>query len=175
MNNIVPPTIKKETGKRKKKDSVLARKLPLLRKQKNDISQSDLAKKLKISQSRVARIESGADPYASEIIAMSDFFGLTIYELLELPIPKNESDMPKELQALYSDLKYIFTEGSPNIKQALTSNIREFKESALKDGRAAEQDARISKLETEFENYKKTHSPGPSSGTPEEPVGSTGS
>ena len=62
--------------------------------------------------------------------------------------------MPSELRAVYPDLEYIFSSKNPGVKQALSANIREFKESVIKDEKAAERDAKIDKLEEDVRELK---------------------
>jgi len=62
--------------------------------------------------------------------------------------------MPSELRAVYPDLEYIFNSKNPGVKQALSSNIREFKESVIKDEKAAQRDAKIEKLEEDVRELK---------------------
>lgn len=55
--------------------------------------------------------------------------------------------MPPELRAVYPELEYVFSSKNVGVKQALSFNIKEFKESVIKDEKADKRDVQIASLE----------------------------
>jgi len=109
------------------------------------------------------------------VLKLAEFFNVPWTEFYKTEEAEPYPAMPPDLEAIYPDIEYIYLEGNAGIKQALTFNISEFKASVLKDKKAADQDVRLSNLEREFENYRKTHSSGHDSGTSKKPARPTGS
>lgn len=129
-----------------------------LRTLRSETSQDKLAEKTGMSQSRIARIEKGSEPRASELIAFSEYFGVSICELLDLQESSNGyiPTMPDALKSVYPDLEYIYRSQNSGIQQALTSNVREFKGAIERD---ANRDARINELEKIVRELKRREPP----------------
>lgn len=135
-------------------------------------SVSPVAKKLGVSPQMVRNWRDGKYlPNTSQLVELKKHYKLNIDWLLtdhsmEDTIatpsgkvaecqPSYHESVPSELREVCPDLLYIFSSKNPGVKQALSSNIREFRESIKKDEAAAERDNRITNLEKTVEQLVK--------------------
>jgi len=107
-----------------------AKKMKLLR---GKVSQEALAKILKISQSRMARLELGSEPYASELIKISKHFNMTLYELLDTQAPNHllgsaMAGWPDSIIQACDIVHKIMTSDNKIAKDALHTNLVAFED-----------------------------------------------
>lgn len=142
---------------------------------------------LGLNQTTLANKAGVEQPIISRLINGGKYVGTSnIYEILKaLGFLQEENRtssplMPQELKEVFPDLEYIYGSKNPGIKQALSSNIREFKESVRKDMIADKYIEKIDNLEeavkdlqaklndSKLEEYATTVEPLPENGTKKE-------
>jgi transcriptional regulator with XRE-family HTH domain len=130
-----------------------------------NISQSALAKKIKINQSRIAIIELGAEPYASELIVFSKLLNEPITKLLDISVvvdnqsllcefpDKTDEELKKEIIKSCKLVQKILLSNNSVAKDALRTNLVAFED----HNRLLTAESRMDNLERELKYLKELY------------------
>lgn len=104
-----------------------------------------------IGRDSASKWKHGSRPSLEILLKISEEFDCSLDWLLTGK-ESQQCETPPDLKPLLPDLEYIYKSGNKGVKNALTSNIKEFKNDVEKDDAIQKHEQRLEKLEAKMQN-----------------------